>query len=191
MSSRVSPCTSLVLQPLPACFTTEQNTVKASLFGKCWSHAIGINAFRDRMCPPAKLGNTVFPQISAHAQISAHQLSQKSNMRPPRITPPLNQFQISREINKTWFYCQFIHNLKRQRNHRRITVSLLCQLFLSPYACRVPLCVLSVLLNFVILLRSWQMRNLLRHIQTILWPSRTSNFKHYWVIGMCLKEVVD
>ena len=32
ITSRVSPCTSFVLQPLPACFITEQSTVKASLF---------------------------------------------------------------------------------------------------------------------------------------------------------------
>ena len=30
--SRVSPYTSFVLWPLPACFTTEQSTIKASLF---------------------------------------------------------------------------------------------------------------------------------------------------------------
>ena len=30
--SRVSPYTSFVLQPLPVCFTTEESTVKASLF---------------------------------------------------------------------------------------------------------------------------------------------------------------
>ena len=104
--------------------------------------------------PPGKLGNIVFPRISARAQISAlprisaHQLGQTSNKRPLRIRPPLNQFQISRETNKTWFYCQFIHNRKRQRDQQRIIVSLTYQLFLSPCACRVPLCVLSVLLNF-------------------------------------------
>ena len=31
-TSRVSPYTSFALQPLPVCFTTEQSTVKASLF---------------------------------------------------------------------------------------------------------------------------------------------------------------
>ena len=33
-TSRVSPYTSFVLYPLPACFITEQSTVKASLFVK-------------------------------------------------------------------------------------------------------------------------------------------------------------
>ena len=33
-TSRVSPYTYFVLEPLPACFTTEQSTVKASLFVK-------------------------------------------------------------------------------------------------------------------------------------------------------------
>ena len=33
-TSRVSPYTSFVLQPLPACFITEQRTAKASLFVK-------------------------------------------------------------------------------------------------------------------------------------------------------------
>ena len=32
--SRVSPYTSFVVQPLPACFTTEKYTVKASFFEK-------------------------------------------------------------------------------------------------------------------------------------------------------------
>ena len=32
ITSRVSPYTSFVLQPLPACFITEKSTVKASLF---------------------------------------------------------------------------------------------------------------------------------------------------------------
>ena len=32
LSARVSPYTSFVLEPLSACFTTEQSTVKASLF---------------------------------------------------------------------------------------------------------------------------------------------------------------
>ena len=108
------------------------------------------------MPPPGKLGNIVFPRISAHAQISAlprisaHQLGQTSNKRPPhpRIRVPLNQFQISRETNETWFYCQFIDNLKRQRDQQRIIVSLMYQLFLSLCACRVSLCVLPVLLNF-------------------------------------------
>ena len=78
------------------------------------------------MPPPGKLGNIVFPRISAHAQISAlprisaHQLGQTSNKRPP-----LNHFQISRETNKTWFYCQIIDNLKRQRDQQRIIVSFL------------------------------------------------------------------
>ena len=132
----------------------QNSTVKASLFVNCWSRVNGLNASRDRICPPGKLGNIVFTPISARAQISAlprisaHQLGQTSNKRPPRIRPPLNQFQISRETNKTWFYCQFIHNRKRQRDQQRIIVSLAYQLFLSPCACRVPLCVLSVLLNF-------------------------------------------
>ena len=34
LSARVSPHTSFVLWPLLACFTTEQSTVKASLFVK-------------------------------------------------------------------------------------------------------------------------------------------------------------
>ena len=33
-TSRVSPYTYFVLEPLPACFVTEQSTVKASLFVK-------------------------------------------------------------------------------------------------------------------------------------------------------------
>ena len=122
------------------------------------------DASRDRICPPGKLGNIVFPRISARAQISAlprisaHQLSQTSNKHPLRIRPPPSiNFKLVGETKKTWFHRQFIHNLKRQRDQQRIIVSLMYQLFLSPCACRVPLCVLPVLLNFVILLRSWQM----------------------------------
>ena len=37
-TSRVSPYTSLVLYPLPACFITEQSTVKASLFSSQFVH---------------------------------------------------------------------------------------------------------------------------------------------------------
>ena len=120
---------------------------------------------QDEYVRPCHSEQNVSPRLSAHARslavipeyapISIPKVAKKCPQPPPHL---LTFSNIKIWVPKKNLFLLYIcFHLQLQRNHQGRVFYFLFQLFLSPNACRLPLCALSNPLIFALLLGSWQM----------------------------------